>query len=76
MSPTGFEDVWREQSPHVLVALLRRHGDWRNHRLHSAHAHLLELAGHLAQARDAFRLAATLTLSIPEQRYLNQRATR
>ena len=25
---SGFEDVWREESPHVLAALLRRYGDF------------------------------------------------
>jgi RNA polymerase sigma factor (sigma-70 family) len=28
VNPTGFEDVWRAETPHVLVALLRRHGDF------------------------------------------------
>ena len=27
MSSHGLEDVWRRESPHVLGALLRRHGD-------------------------------------------------
>lgn len=59
----------------ALAPLLNASSHRHNHRLHSAHAHLLELAGHTAQARDAFRLAASLTSSIPEQRYLNQRST-
>jgi predicted RNA polymerase sigma factor len=58
----------------ALAPLLNASSQRHNHRLHSAHAHLLELAGHTTQARHAFRLAASLTSSIPEQRYLNQRA--
>ncbi len=58
----------------ALAPLLNASDQRHNHRLHSANAHLLELAGHLPEARAAFRLAASLTSSIPEQRYLNQRA--
>jgi predicted RNA polymerase sigma factor len=39
-------------------------------------AHLLEQAGDLATARDSYRTAARLTTSIPEQRYLRNRAAR
>ncbi|MGB8859385.1 MAG: DUF6596 domain-containing protein [Ilumatobacteraceae bacterium] len=60
----------------ALAPLLEATDQRHNHRLHSAHAHLLELAGQSPQARAAFRLAASLTSSIPEQRYLNQRSTR
>jgi RNA polymerase sigma factor (sigma-70 family) len=59
----------------ALVPLLNTPDQQRNHRLHSARAHLLELAGDHASARHAFRRAASLTASIPEQRYLNQRAS-
>jgi len=45
-----------------------------NHRVHATHAHLLELAGEVDGAVAAYRRAASLTNSIPEQRYLNQRA--
>jgi RNA polymerase sigma factor (sigma-70 family) len=46
----------------------------RHHRLHAVRAHLLERAGSPDQAREAYRLAARLTTSLPEQRYLNARA--
>jgi RNA polymerase sigma factor (sigma-70 family) len=48
----------------------------RNHRLESVRGHLLELAGDLATARDAYLRAARMTASIPEQRYLALRAAR
>ena len=48
----------------------------RHHRLHAVRAHLLEQAGDHAQARESYRLAAHLTTSIPEQRYLQSRADR
>ena len=49
----------------------------RSHRrLHAVRAHLLELAGEPAAARDSYRTAARLTTSIPEQRYLRTRAAR
>jgi RNA polymerase sigma factor (sigma-70 family) len=43
-----------------------------HHRLHAVRAHLLELAGDLAAARDCYRTAARMTLSIPERQYLEQ----
>lgn len=43
-----------------------------HHRVHAVRAHLLELAGDPAAA-DAYRQAASLTRSRPEQRYLNRR---
>ncbi|GAA1612271.1 sigma factor-like helix-turn-helix DNA-binding protein [Kribbella sancticallisti] len=45
-----------------------------HHRVEAVRAHLLELAGDLTAAREAYRLAAQLTLSLPEQRYLTTRA--
>lgn len=45
----------------------------RFHRLHAVRAHLLESAGRLDEADEAFASAACLTASIPEQRYLNRR---
>jgi RNA polymerase sigma factor (sigma-70 family) len=45
-----------------------------HHRVEAVRAHLLELAGDLDAARDAYRLAARLTLSLPEQTYLTSRA--
>ncbi len=47
-----------------------------HHRLAAARAHLLELAGDEAAARDEYRRAARLTTSRPEQRYLDARARR
>ncbi|MEV6848770.1 sigma-70 family RNA polymerase sigma factor [Actinoplanes sp. NPDC051411] len=60
-----------------LAALGELDGDERmagNHRVEAVRAHLLEQAGFHAEAQAAFRRAARLTTSIPEQRYLNQRA--
>lgn len=47
-----------------------------HHRLHAVTAHLLELAGDDRAARDAYLTAARLTTSLPEQRYLKDRAAR
>ena len=47
-----------------------------HHRLHAVRAHLLELAGDEAAARDSYRAAARATTSLPEQRYLDGRAAR
>jgi len=47
-----------------------------DHRLHAVRAHLLELAGDGAAARDAYHAAARRTTSLPQQRYLNARAAR
>jgi RNA polymerase sigma factor (sigma-70 family) len=46
------------------------------HRLEAVRAHLLELAGEPGAARDAYRRAARMTASLPEQRYLSLRAAR
>jgi RNA polymerase sigma factor (sigma-70 family) len=48
----------------------------RHHRLAAVRAHLLEMAGDRAAARAAYGLAERLTASIPEQRYLRERADR
>jgi RNA polymerase sigma factor (sigma-70 family) len=45
-----------------------------HHRLAAVRAHLLEMAGDQEAARAQYRLAARLTLSIPERRYLESRA--
>jgi RNA polymerase sigma factor (sigma-70 family) len=58
----------------ALTPLLERDDQRRNHRVHAAHAHLLELAGDTAAARAAYICAARLTQSLPEQRYLNRKA--
>ncbi|MFD3444133.1 RNA polymerase sigma factor [Microbacteriaceae bacterium 4G12] len=46
------------------------------HRLSAVRAHLLELAGETAAAREAYRDAARRTASVAEQRYLTLRAAR
>jgi RNA polymerase sigma factor (sigma-70 family) len=48
----------------------------RHHRLAAVRAHLLEMAGDHAAARACYQLAARRTTSIPEQRYLQERAAR
>ncbi|HEX4816602.1 MAG TPA: sigma-70 family RNA polymerase sigma factor [Nonomuraea sp.] len=48
----------------------------RHHRLPAVRAHLQELAGEHAAARENYRLAARRTTSLPEQRYLRDRADR
>jgi RNA polymerase sigma factor (sigma-70 family) len=45
-----------------------------HHRVDAVRAHLLELTGDHAAAREHYRRAARRTLSIPEQRYLQSRA--
>jgi predicted RNA polymerase sigma factor len=47
----------------------------RSHRLDEVRAHLLELAGDHRQARDCYLKAARTTASLPEQRYLQMRAS-
>jgi RNA polymerase sigma factor (sigma-70 family) len=47
-----------------------------HHRLDAVRAHLLELAGDPAAAREHYRAAARRTTSLPEQRYLEGRAGR
>ncbi len=48
----------------------------RHHRLDAVRAHLLEMAGDAAAAREAYRSAARGTTSLPEQRYLEERGAR
>ncbi len=48
----------------------------RHHRLDAVRAHLLEMAGDDAAARSSYRSAARGTTSLPEQRYLEERAAR
>ncbi|MDQ7910337.1 sigma factor-like helix-turn-helix DNA-binding protein [Phytohabitans sp. ZYX-F-186] len=45
-----------------------------HHRVHAVRAHLLDLAGDRAAAREQYRLAAQRTLSLPERRYLESKA--
>jgi RNA polymerase sigma factor (sigma-70 family) len=66
--------------PRVGLELLENVGaDERiaaGYRLHAVRANLLEMAGDLDAARDAYLRAAELTASLPHQRYLNARAAR
>jgi RNA polymerase sigma factor (sigma-70 family) len=48
----------------------------RHHRLVAVRAHLLEMAGDHVAARATFQSAARRTTSLPEQRYLEERAAR
>ncbi|MGH3465640.1 MAG: RNA polymerase sigma factor [Kribbellaceae bacterium] len=48
----------------------------KHHRLDAVRAHLHEMAGDTAAARAAYRAAARRTTSLPEQRYLESRASR
>jgi predicted RNA polymerase sigma factor len=62
-----------------LAVLRGLDGDSRlagHHRVHAVRAHLLEMAGEKAAARAEFDVAARLTTSVPEQRYLRERAHR
>jgi RNA polymerase sigma factor (sigma-70 family) len=45
-----------------------------HHRVDAVRAHLLELSGDIAGAREAYLAAARRTLSLPEQAYLQSRA--
>jgi predicted RNA polymerase sigma factor len=45
-----------------------------SHRVLAVRAHLFEMAGDHESAREAYRAAARRTTSIPEQRYLEERA--
>ncbi|MEU8378093.1 DUF6596 domain-containing protein, partial [Streptosporangium sp. NPDC048865] len=47
-----------------------------DHRLHAVRAHLLEMAGDHAAARDSYREAARRATGLAQQRYLNARAAR
>jgi RNA polymerase sigma factor (sigma-70 family) len=47
-----------------------------HHRLDAVRAHLLEMAGDVDAARSSYRAAARRTTSLPEQRYLEDRAAR
>jgi predicted RNA polymerase sigma factor len=47
-----------------------------DHRLYAVRAHLLEMTGDTAAAREAYRAAARRATNLPQQRYLNRRAAR
>lgn len=58
----------------LLAELERDKRMARHHRLLAARAHLLEMAGRHGAAARAYREAARLTTSAPEQRHLTRRA--
>jgi len=60
----------------LLGTLDRDDSAVRSHRLDAVRGHLLERAGDLTQAREAYLRAARATESLPEQRYLQLRASR
>jgi predicted RNA polymerase sigma factor len=60
----------------VLEALDSDDGMGRTHRVEAVRGHLLELAGDTAAARESYGRAAEMTASLPERRYLTQRAAR
>jgi predicted RNA polymerase sigma factor len=47
-----------------------------HHRVAAVRAHLLEMTGDRTAAREEYQRAARHTLSVPEQRYLRNRAAR
>ena len=47
-----------------------------DHRLYAVRAHLLEMSGEKAAAREAYRAAARRATNVPQQRYLIGRAAR
>jgi predicted RNA polymerase sigma factor len=47
-----------------------------HHRLDAVRAHLLEMAGDIEAARASYQTAARRTTSLPERRYLEDRAAR
>ncbi|MFJ1766379.1 RNA polymerase sigma factor [Amycolatopsis sp. NPDC088138] len=62
--------------PQPGLAELAEAGLEPHHRVEAVRAHLLELAGDLSGAREAYLAAALGTLSLPEQAYLRSRAAR
>jgi RNA polymerase sigma factor (sigma-70 family) len=50
--------------------------DRMNHRLEAVRAHLLEMSGDVAAARESYLLAARRTTSVPERHYLQSKADR
>ncbi len=60
----------------LLDAIEARGELTEHHRLPAVRAHLLEMAGDHAAALTNYRTAASLTGSVPEQRYLLARAER
>ena len=62
--------------PRAGLDVLDTVGSLKSHRVDAVRAHLLEMAGRPAEARDAYQRAAKQTTSLPEQRYLRERAAR
>ena len=60
----------------MLAELERDERMSAHHRVAAVRAHLLEMDGDADGAREAYRAAARLTLSMPEQRYLLGKAER
>jgi RNA polymerase sigma factor (sigma-70 family) len=60
----------------MLEPLLADPAMKRHHRLYAVRGHLLDLAGDGDAAREQYRIAARLTASRPEQRYLNRKLAR
>lgn len=60
----------------LLESLSEEPGLPRHHRLHAVRAHLLEMLGDREAACSSYRIAAGLTTSLPEERYLQGRRAR
>jgi RNA polymerase sigma factor (sigma-70 family) len=60
----------------LLAAISADESLARHHYLDAVRARLLEMTGDQAGARDAYRLAARRTTSLPERRHLESRAAR
>jgi len=59
----------------MLEPLLDDPAMQRHHRLYAVRGHLLDLNGDAEAAKEHYRIAARLTASLPEQRYLNRKLT-
>ncbi|MGW0182497.1 RNA polymerase sigma factor [Nocardia sp. NPDC003345] len=57
----------------LTETLLGEPAMYRHHRLYAVRAHLFQMAGRTTEAAQNYRRAASLTASLPEQRYLNGR---
>jgi RNA polymerase sigma factor (sigma-70 family) len=62
----------RVHGPEAGLATLDALAEGDNHRVHATRGHLLAESGRQTEAVEALRIAARLTRSIPEQRYINQ----
>ncbi|WP_280403378.1 RNA polymerase sigma factor [Nocardia brasiliensis] len=65
-----------DQGLALITPLLDDPAMRRHHRTHAVRAHLLEMSGDEPAALESYRQAARLTVSVPEQRYLNDRMRR